>query len=163
AQWVSRLAFVVLFVEIGLGIFGAVLAELMSSVVWLGLGMAMARIPIAAPPLPRRNTRLWRLAVPMFVMALSLRVLDKVGLLALKSLGGSASEAGWYAAAQNFTLIPNLFAVTFSPLLLGALMASIRGGDLTAGRPLVRNALRVVVGLVPFMAFAAGAAPEIVR
>ena len=31
--------------------------------------------------------RLWRLALPMFVLAISLRVIDKLGLFAVQALG----------------------------------------------------------------------------
>jgi O-antigen/teichoic acid export membrane protein len=162
-RWVSRRALIVILVQAGLGLYGAVLAKVLASLIWLITGFTFARVPVTAPGLPHGNTRLWRLVLPLFVMALSLRVLDKVGLLAVKSLGGSAAEAGWYAAAQNFALVPNLIAISFSPLLLGALTAAVRGGDLAAGRPLVRNGLRLALGLVPFAAFGAGAAPEIVN
>jgi O-antigen/teichoic acid export membrane protein len=161
-RWLARLALVVFLVQLGLGVYGAVLAKVLASLVWLAVGFAFARVPVTAPQLAAGNSRLWSLVLPLFVMALSLRVLDKVGLLSVKALGGSATEAGWYAAAMNFALVPNLIAVSFSPLLLGALTAAVKSGDLTPGRPLVRNALRLALGLVPFAAFGASAAPEII-
>ncbi|MGE0450620.1 MAG: lipopolysaccharide biosynthesis protein [Vicinamibacterales bacterium] len=162
-RWLSRLCLLIPLVHVGLGIYGVVLAGLLSSAIWLVTGSLFARIPWTARGIVDGHRRLWRFAIPLFVIALSLRVLDKIGLIGLKALGGSAREAGWYAAAQNFTLAPSLFAMSFSPLLLGALTAATRSGDLSAGRPLVRHALRLLLGLIPFAAFGAGAAPEIVH
>jgi O-antigen/teichoic acid export membrane protein len=161
-RWLSRLIFVVLLVGLGLSIAGALVAGMLASLAGLLVGLTSARIPLATRA-PGTHRRLWNLAVPLFALALTLRVLDKLGLVALKALGASATEAGWYAAAQNFTIAPGMFALSFSPLLLGALSTTVRRDDAAAGRSLVRNALRLVLGLMPFAAFGAGAAPEIVR
>ena len=83
---------------------------------WM-VAMAMARVPMfttARSPI----ANLWRLAVPMFVLAISLRLVDKLGLFAIQALGASPLEAGWYTATQNFAIAPGLFALSFSPLLL---------------------------------------------
>src|SRR5262249_15922006 len=133
------------------------------SATWLVLGFAFARIPLTQAGPAAGNRRLWSLVRPLFLLALSQRVLDRVGILALKLLGASAREAGWYAAAQNFGIAPGLFTVSFWPLRRGGLSRSVRGGDLSAGRPLVRTALRLLFGLLPFVAFGAGAAPEVVQ
>lgn len=159
----ARMVLVIALVGVGFAIRGAIVGEVLSTVVWLIIVWAWARVPPMTPTLPDGNRRLWALARPLFLLSLSLRALDKVGVVALKMLGASAQEAGWYAAAQNFGIAPGLFAVSFSPLLLNALASSIRGGDLAPGRPLVRNALRAVFGIVPFAAFGAGTAAEIVR
>jgi O-antigen/teichoic acid export membrane protein len=56
-----------------------------------------------------------------------------------------------------------MFALSFAPLLLGALSGGAQRGEPSASRPLVRDALRLMLGLMPFAAFGAGAAPEIVH
>jgi len=159
----ARMVFVIALVAAGFSVRGAIVGEVLSTAVWLAALSWLARIPTLTPGPPEGNRRLWSLARPLFMLALSLRVLDKVGVVALKMLGASAREAGWYAAAQNFGIAPGIFAVSFGPLLLNALASSVRGGNLAPGRPLVRNALRVVFGILPFVAFGAGAAPEIIR
>ena len=159
----ARTAFVIALVAAGFSIRGAVVGEVLSTVVWLAVLSLVTRIPAMTPGPPEGNRRLWSLARPLFMLALSLRVLDKVGVVALKMLGASAREAGWYAAAQNFGIAPGIFAVSFAPLLITALATAVRGGNLAPGRPLVRNSLRLVFGILPFVAFGAGAAPEIIR
>jgi O-antigen/teichoic acid export membrane protein len=162
-RWFARMVLVILLVNSGLALGGAVAGEILSAIVWLGLAFALAAVPVSAEIPPGAVRRLWQLARPMFILTLSLRVLDKAGVVALKLLGASAPEAGWYAAAQNFGIAPGLFAVSFSPLLLSALATTMRDHGLDAGRPLVRNGLRVTLGTMPFVAFGAGAAPEVVR
>jgi O-antigen/teichoic acid export membrane protein len=159
----ARMVFVIVLVGAGFSIRGAIVGEVLSTVVWLALLFWIARIPAMGPGPPDGNRRLWSLARPLFMLSLSVRVLDKVGVVALKMLGASAREAGWYAAAQNFGIAPGLFAVNFAPLLLSAMASATRGGNLALGRPLVRNALRLVFGILPFVAFGAGAAPEVIH
>jgi O-antigen/teichoic acid export membrane protein len=159
----ARMVFVIVLVAAGFSIRGAIVGEVLSTVVWLAVVSLLARIPTTTPGPPDGNRRLWSLARPLFMLSLSLRVLDKVGVVALKMLGASAREAGWYAAAQNFGIAPGVFAVSFAPLLLSALATAVRGGNLEQGRPLVRNALRLVFGILPFVAFGAGAAPEVIH
>src|SRR5262245_40188050 len=159
----ARMVLVMALVGTGFTICGAIVGEVLSTVVWLGIVSAWARFPPLTPGPREGNRRLWELARPLFMLSLSLRALDKVGVVALKMLGASAPEAGWFAAAQNFGIAPGLFAISFAPLLLNALISAARGGNLAPGRPLVRNALRAVFGIVPFVAFGAGTAVEIVR
>jgi O-antigen/teichoic acid export membrane protein len=159
----ARMVFVIALVAAGLSIRGAIVGEVLSTVVWLAVVSLLARIPTTTPGPPDGNRRLWSLARPLFMLSLSLRVLDKVGVVALKMLGASAREAGWYAAAQNFGIAPGIFAVSFAPLLLGALSTAVRAGNREQGRPLVRNALRLVFGILPFVAFGAGTAPEVIH
>ena len=124
--------------------------------------MTMARVPVfktSRAPL----ADLWRLAVPMFVLAFSLRLIEKLGLFAVQALGSSPAEAGWYAAAQNLAIAPGLVALSFSPLLLAELTRARAQGQPDAARALVAQALRVVVALLPCVAIGAGSADEIVR
>jgi O-antigen/teichoic acid export membrane protein len=84
-------------------------------------------------------------------------------LVLLKALGASAAQAGIYGAAQSLSLVPRLFALSFSPILLATLTQLARSGNGEAMRKVGRDAMRLVLGLCPFVALAAGAAPEIVR
>jgi O-antigen/teichoic acid export membrane protein len=84
-------------------------------------------------------------------------------LVFLKALGASAAEAGIYGAAQSLALVPRIFALSVSPILLSTLTQLVRTGDTDAMRKMGRDAMRLVLGLFPFAAVAAGAAPEIVR
>ena len=106
--------------------------------------------------------RLFGYAIPLLFFALSMRLFDKLDLLMLKALGGTAEQAGIYAAAQNMALPVSLLALAFSPLLLSTLSQSLRRGEGGFARRMGRDAMRLVFLLLPFAGMAAGAASEIV-
>ena len=161
-RWVLRPLAIVAFVEAGWSVTGAVLGSLSAATCGWLVAMTMARVPLMTTtrvPL----AQLWRLALPMFVLAISLRLIDKLGLFAVQALGSSPLDAGWYAAALNFAIAPGLFAVSFSPLLLAEVTWVRARGTPEAADALVGQSLRTVVALLPGVAILAGSAPEIVR
>jgi O-antigen/teichoic acid export membrane protein len=81
----------------------------------------------------------------------------------LKILGGTATQAGIYSAAQSLSLLPGLFSWTFSSLLLATLSRQLADSQLERAKELARDAMRVALWLLPIAAIIAGAAPEIVR
>ncbi|MGH9945055.1 MAG: lipopolysaccharide biosynthesis protein [Pyrinomonadaceae bacterium] len=158
-RWLGRLLLVVVFVELGLSVTGAILGSVGATVVELLVSRAFLKLPWRHPArMPAR--RLWGYALPLFFFVLSLRLFDKLDLFALKALSGTVEDAGFYGAAQNLSILPGLFALSFSPLLISALA---RAGDPQLGRTLARDALRFAVLLVPLGALFAGASWEIVR
>ena len=161
-RWVLRPVAIAVFVEAGWSVTGAVLGSLAAATGGAIVAMTMARVPVfTTTRAPIAN--LWRLAMPMFILAISLRLIDKLGLFAVQSLGSSPLEAGWYAAAQNFAIAPGLVALSFSPLLLAEVTRVRTHGTPEAARALVAQALRLVVALLPAVAIGAGSAREIVR
>jgi O-antigen/teichoic acid export membrane protein len=160
-RWIARLVLVVLLVQWGLSVSGAILGTVGASLVELAIIRCYIR-----PPLLRGSAYglrdLWVYAAPLFLSALCLRVFDRVDLLMLKALGASTAQAGLYAAAQNLSVAPKVFALSLAPLLLATLSQMLRAGDDRAARTLGRDALRVVVMLLPLAGLAAGAAKEIV-
>ena len=160
-RWVSRLLLIVLFIELGFSVTGAILGQIGASLVEL----AICRYCVQ-PSLFARSTfsarRLWNYALPLFLFALSMRLFDKLDLFVLKATGGSAELAGIYGAAQNIALAPGLFALSFSPLLLSNVAHLLRVDQAAAARTLARNAMRVVLLLLPLAGMSAAAAPELV-
>ena len=160
-RWIARLLLIVLLVELGLSVPGAILGSIGASLVEL----AIARFYIC-PSLFHQSgfpaRQLWGYAVPLFLCALSLNFYNKLDFFALKVLGGTAAQAGIYGAAQNLAMLRVIFIVSFSPLLLSTLTRTLRAGENDLSRDLGRSAMRLVVGLLPFAGMIAGAAPEIV-
>jgi len=147
--WLTRLLLVVVLIELGFKVEGAILGSIGASVVAVIAGWYFVRPPLfRASVAPAR--RLWSYAAPLFVFALAMRLFDKLDLFALKTLGGSAADTGIYAAAQNLAIVPGIFALSFSPLLLASLTRTIHDGDERRARELARDAMRVVLMLVPF-------------
>jgi O-antigen/teichoic acid export membrane protein len=157
----GSLTLIVLLVESGLSVEGAIVASIAASGVELAVARAGAR-PSLRPfgPLPGWGTL--RYALPLALFALSLRLFDKLDLLLVKGLGGSLERAGVYGAAQNLASFPSLLAISISPLLLASLGRALRAGDRAGADALARDALRLVLILVPFASLLAGASPEVV-
>jgi O-antigen/teichoic acid export membrane protein len=161
-RWTARLLLIVLFVEMGFSIKGAVAGSIGASLVELLAVRWFIRPPLFVHrALPFR--KLFAFAAPLFVAAISMRLFDKVDLFLLKILGASAAQIGYYGAAQNLALAPNLVALSLAPLLLSTLTRVLRAGDSGSAFAIGRGAMRAVICLAPFAAAAAGAAPEIIE
>lgn len=161
SRWIARLVFIVLLVGLGLSVHGAILGSIGASLAEL----AIVRFYIRPSIFSRSNfpvRKLMGYAAPLFLFALSMRLYDRLDLFALKALGGTAERTGVYGAAQNLTIAPGLFALSFAPLLLSTLSHMLRTGDEEAAKRMGRNAMRLVLCLLPFAGMTAGASTEIV-
>jgi O-antigen/teichoic acid export membrane protein len=158
---VARLVLIVLLVEVGLSIDGAILGTIGASAV----EFIIARRAVQ-PALFRRVSvaewPLWDYAFPLFFSAVSMNSFVRLDLLAVKALGGTAVQAGLYGAAQNLALLPGLVGTALLPFLLSTLSRVLSAGNAPLGRELGRNAMRVALYLLPVAAVAAGASEEIV-
>lgn len=160
SRWISRLVLVGLFVLLGFSVNGAILGTLGASVIEWILGRYFVRLPI----LMRSSLSLRQFssfAVPLSLFGLSMRLFDKMDLFMLKALGGTAANAGTYGAAQNLSLLPGIFTLSFSPLLLSTLTRLLSTGDEASAKELVLEAIRIVLLLLPFAGMICGAAPEL--
>jgi O-antigen/teichoic acid export membrane protein len=158
-RWIARLALIILLVELGLSVSGAILGSIGASLVELAIARYYIRpawkTSKAAP------FSLWDYAVPIFLATMCLRLMN-LSLFLLKMLGASAAQVGIYGAAQNVSFVmPGIFAVSLSPLLLSTLTRVMRENNLPAARVLGRNSLRAVVVALPLAAVASAASDEI--
>jgi O-antigen/teichoic acid export membrane protein len=160
-RWSARLILIILLVELGLSVPGAILGSIGASLVELVISRFYVRISLfRRSSFPAR--RLFGYAIPLFLFALSMQIYNKLDLVMLKVLGGTLEQAGLYGAAQNLSIVPSIFAMSFSPLLLSTLSRMSSSGNGHISRDLGRDALRVVIWLLPFAGMTAGAAGEIV-
>lgn len=159
-RWSSRVVLIVIFVELGLSLKGAIFGSIGASVVELVVGRYYIR-----PPLFKRTTvvvrQLWIYALPLFFYVISVRIFEKLDLYALKMLGGTAAQAGYYSAAQNLALLPGIFAMALVPPLLSSLSRIIRDGEKERALTIACNALRVMFWVLPMAGMIAGAGEEI--
>jgi O-antigen/teichoic acid export membrane protein len=159
-RWITRLLLIVVLVQAGWSIPGAIIGSIGASLVEL----AACRFYVQPALFGRINFRshqLWNYAVPLLLYAVSMRLLDKLDLFMLQGLRGNTSESGIYGAAQNLTLVAGLFALSFSPLLLSTLSRMMSAGEFDLARRTGYDAVRVVIGMLPFAAMTSGAAKEI--
>lgn len=161
-RWVAKMILTIALVAAGLSIWGAIIGSLSAAFIEFLVCRFYVR-----PPVFKRSSfpleKLWGYAVPLFLMAISLRLYDKLDLFMLKLLGGTASEVGYYGTAQNLSLIPGLFTLAFVPLLLSTLTRLLRENELKKAQEISKNAMRLVLLLLPFAGLAAGSATEIIQ
>lgn len=160
-RWLARMCLVVVLVTAGFSITGALLGvigasgvELWLSRWYLGPGMFLKQSQVLLP--------IRRYGALLFLSSLCLIFYNGMDLFMLKILGGTATQAGIYSAAQSLSLLPGLFSWTFSSLLLATLSRQLADRQGERARELARDAMRVTLWLVPVAAIIAGAAPEIV-
>jgi O-antigen/teichoic acid export membrane protein len=91
-----------------------------------------------------------------------MRIFEILDRVTLTMLGATAATAGQYGAAQNISLILNISALAFSPLLLSTLSSLLAGSRLIEGQQISRNAMRAVICLLPLAMLVSGSAKEIV-
>lgn len=162
ARWISRLVLVVIFVGLGLSVDGAILGSIGASIVELAVCRMFVR-PRFSARAALEFRHLWSVAAPLLLSAIALRLFDKLDLIALVRIAGSARDGGIYGAAQNLSLLPSLFATSFTPLLLSTLTSLRRDRNEVAAMRLSRDAMRWVLLPLPFIGLAIGSAPEIVN
>jgi O-antigen/teichoic acid export membrane protein len=104
----------------------------------------------------------WNCFWPLVLFSISIAVFNKLDLLLLKMLGGTTDQAGIYAAGQALAVVPSIFAMSFSPLLLSTVSSMISSGDLNGAKKISLQAMRVIVVLLPFAAMTAGMSQELV-
>ena len=158
-RWIARLVLIILLVELGLSVQGAILGSIGASLVEL----AIARYHIR-PRISNRAANMVTLldyAVPIFLASMSLRLLG-VDLFLLKILGLTAAQVGIYGAAQNISFVmPGVLSVSLAPLLLSTTTRVLKENDPKAARILGRNAIRTVIAVLPFAVVAAAVSDEI--
>ncbi len=160
-RWISRLILILLLVGLGLSVSGAILGNIGASIAELVICRFYIRPSlIARSTFPMR--RLLSYAIPLFFFALTMRLFEKVDLFALKALGGTTAQVGFYGAAQNLALIPGIFSLSFTPLLLSTLTRILFQGDRELAKEIARHSMRAVLILLPIAGITAGAAREIV-
>jgi len=162
ARWVCRLCIVVLLVEAGFSITGALFGVIGSSFVELAVSRWYLGVKRPATR-PRTGLPIRQYGTMLFVSSLCLIAYNGMDLFMLKILGGTAAQSGIYGAAQSLSLLPGLFAWTFSSLLLATLSRLLAEQARERARELARDAMRVTLWLLPVAAIIAGAAPDIVQ
>jgi O-antigen/teichoic acid export membrane protein len=160
-RWTARLVLIILLVELGWSVTGAILGGLGALAVELTVlrwHVRPALFTRASSALPR----LRRSVAPLFLSALSLRI-ARGDLFALKILGGTTAQVGIYGAAQNLAFLPELLVVALAPLLLSTLSRVLYDRQVPLAQEISQNALRAVMGLLPIASMMAGAAPALVQ
>jgi len=159
-RWVARLALIILFVEGGLSVRGAIAGSVAACFFTAVVGYIMVPTPLLTRNvLPLKS---FLASARHFSLAhLGMRLLDRLDLLALKALGGSIRQAATYGASQGLAATPLLFIVAIGPPLLSTTTRALRSQDLDLARKLSVGSLRFICWLLPLGAAGMGSAGEI--
>ncbi|HJT20588.1 MAG TPA: oligosaccharide flippase family protein [Nitrospira sp.] len=160
-RWLARLVLILMLVGAGLSVSGAILGSLGAALVEL----AIARQYIKPPFLGRITMSIrpfYDLGWVLGLASLFLLIFFSLGLIMLRTLGGTIQQVGLYGAAQNLAILPGLFGTAFSPLLLSTISRLLAEKKIGEAKDMIQGAMRIALGLFPFGALMAGAAPEIV-
>lgn len=160
SRWTARMVLVIALVHSGLSVLGAVLGCILATVVELAVARAYVRPAFSA--VGPKVSGLWRSMAPLVGYSICVKLFQRIDLFALKALGGSAADAGFYGAAHNLSIALSLVTLSLAPLLLANLVRLRIAGDRETARRLCVNALRFTLVLLPFAAAAAGGSDRVV-
>jgi O-antigen/teichoic acid export membrane protein len=161
ARWIVRLVLIAAAVAFGLSVRGIVMAVVSTTAIEVALARRFVRPQLfGRVEVPVRQ--MFDYAVPLLLSALCLRVFDRIDVVLLKFFGRTSAEVGMYGAAQNLTLVMGLFSLSFSPILLSTLAQAVRAGDMTHGRQIARDSMKIGLLLLPVAAIVAASARDIV-
>lgn len=161
-RWIARMVMVLVLVGLGLSVTGAIVATIAASAFELAVARRYDRAPFFSRP--RASARGFLSAsAPLVFAAIALKILQDADLFALKALGASSAEAGVFAGARNLALVTNVFSAAFSPLILSTLVRLVHSGDVDHARDMSRDALRLMLLILPIVSLVAGASDGIVR
>ena len=160
-QWIARLVLILLLVEMGLSIQGAILGSIGASLVEIAMSRRYVRLPFFGHAMfPSQN--FWNVGLMLLLSGLSLNCYASLGLVMLKAFGGTTQEVGVYGAAQNLSILPGIFSMAVGPLLFSTLSRMLSAGEADQAKAIGRATMRMVLGLLPIAAMVSGAASEIV-
>jgi len=160
SRWTARMVLVIALVHGGLSVLGAVVGCILATAVELTVARAYVRPAFfAAGP---AASGMWSAVAPLVGYSICVKLFQRIDLFALKALGGSAAEAGFYGAAHNLSIALSLVTLSLAPLLLANLVRLRLAGHRDAARSLCLNAFRFTLALLPFAAAAAAASDRIV-
>lgn len=160
-QWIARLVLILVLVELGFSIQGAILGSIGASLVELAISRRYVGIPFFGHAILPTQA-FWNVGLVLFLSGLSLNSYASLGLVMLKAYGGTAQEVGIYGAAQNLSILPGIFSMALAPLLFSTLSRMQSAGEEDQAKEIGRVTMRMVLGLLPIAAMVSGAASEIV-
>ncbi len=162
ARWISRLVLIVLFVELGFSVEGALCGGIGSSVVSLMMCRMFLRPKLfCGIRFPARQ--LWGHSLPLFITDASLRALQSIDLLLLVAWGGTQTQAGLYAAASNLAFFPAMIGVVAAPVVLSTVTRLLKQGRAIQARATAEYSMRLVLVLLPFVVLVSVTSTEILQ
>lgn len=160
-HWLARLVLILVLVEMGLSVEGAILGSIGASLVEIAISRRYVGLPFFGHAM-FPSLKFWNVGFILFLSGMSLNSYGSLGLVMLKTFGGTAQEVGMYGAAQNLAILPGILSMALGPLLFSTLSRMLSTGEADQAKAIGRTTMRLVLGLLPLAAMVSGAASEIV-
>lgn len=165
---ISRISFKVLATVIlvltGFDITGALVANIIASVLALATGLFLLRLPSSPSEKVRLLDRVLTFGLPYTLFLLSAQLLLSIDLWSVKILVQDPAAAGFYTSAQTISRVPYFLFLGLTTALFPALSHSISSGQEEAGRSQVRQAMRLqALILLPAGAIVSASPGAVVR
>ena len=166
AYSLTKLLAICLLVYLGLGVQGALVGNVVSSLGGLAAGFLWTRHRRAqdADNAPGRLTeaserQILAFVLPTALFTLASNVLLGLDLMGVKAWLADADQVGYYSAAVNLANAPRLVLLAFSFTLLPSLSHAIAAGDQVRTRRYLQQTIRLLaLVLLPILALVAGTA-----
>jgi O-antigen/teichoic acid export membrane protein len=156
----TRLAIVIVLVGSGWGISGAVLGTIGG----LAAELIFARIFIHPPIISRAGFPMRQFilfSLPLALDSFSRRLSNGIDLWVVQAIGGSRA-AGFYGAADNFSISSSLLGTSLASPLLATVTYLWKNEQIDDALVIIHQVLRLSFCILPIAALGAGAATEIV-
>lgn len=160
ARLLTRLCAMLLLVELGWGVHGAIAAMLLASVAELTTACRYNRLPLGSGPC-LATRRLLVMSLPIFVAALSVQLL-RLDILLVQMLGPSNADTGYYGAALNLTILLAILSNALGPPLLYTLSVLGAQARVAEARAIAATCLRLPLLLFPLVVLAAAVSEDLV-
>lgn len=163
----TKLAVSSLLVYAGLGVEGALVGNIASSLGGLAVAWLWTRRwpilpgPDTGPELTERQV--WAFVLPAIAFTLSSNLLLGLDLMGVQAMRSGSAEVGYYGAAVVLADAPRLVLLAFSFTLLPSLSHAIAAQDLAQTRDYLRQVIRLLaLAILPVLALVAGTAEPLV-
>lgn len=158
----AKVAGILILVSLGFGVVGALIGNILASVVGLAVAAMVAGRLRKAPPYPIRN--LINFAGSTAVLGIAFTLLISIDLFAVKAMLRSAEAVGYYAAANTLARAPFYLFLGIATATLPALSKAASRTDHELVSKYIGQSLRVhMMLLAPLTAIISGTAPIIIN
>ncbi|MGQ9598995.1 MAG: lipopolysaccharide biosynthesis protein [Anaerolineae bacterium] len=163
----TKLAVSSLLVYAGLGVEGALVGNIASSLGGLAVAFLWSRRwPVPSGPETGQELserQVWAFVVPAIAFTLSSNLLLGLDLMGVQALLAGSAEVGYYGAAVILADAPRLVLLAFSFTLLPSLSHAIAAQDLAQTRDYLRQVIRLLaLATLPVLALVTGMAEPLV-
>jgi O-antigen/teichoic acid export membrane protein len=170
AYSLTKLVAIVALVLLGLGLQGALLGNVVSSLGGLAVGYSWTRrrrartVPDAGSgQIVMSDRTIMAFVLPAALFTLASNLLLGLDLMGVKALVADADQVGYYSAALKLAEAPRLVLLAFSFTLLPSLSHAIAAHDPAQTRHYLEQTIRLLaVVLLPILALVTASAPALI-